>query len=143
MTTSEAGQESQPMAPDMPGASDRPNRPVGRAVARRGSAFAPRFDASGLLTAVVTDAGDGTLLMVAHMNAEALAKTLETGIAHYWSRSRRQLWKKGEDYFRIVEWQRMAIEYKTMKDPLSTEGVRQWVTKKEFCRLIKDAELVI
>ena len=56
----------------------------------------PRFDAAGLITAVVTDAGDGAVLMLAHMNAEALAKTLETGIAHYWSRSRGQLWKKGE-----------------------------------------------
>jgi len=61
-----------------------------------GSAFTPRFDAQGLITAVVTDAADGVLLMVAHMNAEALAKTLETGIAHYWSRSRSTLWKKGE-----------------------------------------------
>ena len=61
-----------------------------------GTAFAPRFDAGGLVTAVVTDASDGTLLMVAHMNAEALALTLETGVAHYWSRSRSSLWKKGE-----------------------------------------------
>ncbi|MGN6466428.1 MAG: phosphoribosyl-AMP cyclohydrolase [Rhizobiaceae bacterium] len=61
-----------------------------------GPTFAPRFDANGLLTAVVTDAGDGALLMVAHMNEEALKLTLETGIAHYWSRSRRSLWKKGE-----------------------------------------------
>ena len=61
-----------------------------------GAAFSPRFDADGLVTAVVTDAADGTLLMVAHMNAEALALTLETGIAHYWSRSRSALWKKGE-----------------------------------------------
>ena len=61
-----------------------------------GPAFTPRFDANGLVTAVVTDAGDGTVLMVAHMNAEALALTLETGIAHYWSRSRGSLWKKGE-----------------------------------------------
>jgi len=56
----------------------------------------PRFDASGLITAVVTDARDGELLMVAHMNEEALRLTLETGIAHYWSRSRATLWKKGE-----------------------------------------------
>lgn len=56
----------------------------------------PRFDAHGLITAVVTDADDGMLLMVAHMNSEALALTLETGIAHYWSRSRNALWKKGE-----------------------------------------------
>lgn len=61
-----------------------------------GTAFTPRFDANGLVTAVVTDAADGMLLMVAHMNAEALALTLETGVAHYWSRSRKALWKKGE-----------------------------------------------
>jgi len=61
-----------------------------------GEVFTPRFDANGLVTAVVTDAADGMLLMVAHMNKEALALTLETGIAHYWSRSRRALWKKGE-----------------------------------------------
>ncbi|MDI6026208.1 phosphoribosyl-AMP cyclohydrolase [Corticibacterium sp. UT-5YL-CI-8] len=61
-----------------------------------GTSFTPRFDAGGLVTAVVTDTADGMLLMVAHMNAEALALTLETGIAHYWSRSRNALWKKGE-----------------------------------------------
>ncbi|KAB0573093.1 phosphoribosyl-AMP cyclohydrolase [Brucella pituitosa] len=61
-----------------------------------GAVFMPRFDSSGLITAVVTDARDGELLMVAHMNEEALRLTLETGIAHYWSRSRNRLWKKGE-----------------------------------------------
>jgi phosphoribosyl-AMP cyclohydrolase len=61
-----------------------------------GPAFTPRFDEKGLITAVVTDARDGELLMVAHMNAEALALTLETGVAHYYSRSRKSLWKKGE-----------------------------------------------
>jgi phosphoribosyl-AMP cyclohydrolase len=61
-----------------------------------GVVFAPRFDAAGLVTTVVTDAQDGHLLMVAHMNADALRLTLETGIAHYWSRSRQSLWKKGE-----------------------------------------------
>jgi len=58
--------------------------------------FTPKFDANGLVTAVVTDARDGELLMVAHMNGEALALTLETGIAHYFSRSRGKIWKKGE-----------------------------------------------
>lgn len=58
--------------------------------------FTPRFDRDGLITAVVTDAGDGAILMVAHMNAEALRLTLDTGVAHYWSRSRQSLWKKGE-----------------------------------------------
>ena len=61
-----------------------------------GALFSPRFDVNGLVTAVVTDADDGTVLMVAHMNAEALGLTLSTGIAHYWSRSRNALWKKGE-----------------------------------------------
>jgi phosphoribosyl-AMP cyclohydrolase len=58
--------------------------------------FSPTFNANGLITAIVTDARDGALLMAAHMNAEALALTIETGIAHYWSRSRQILWKKGE-----------------------------------------------
>ncbi len=61
-----------------------------------GVTLTPRFDANGLVTAVVTDAADGTVLMLAHMNAEALALTVETGIAHYYSRSRQALWKKGE-----------------------------------------------
>jgi phosphoribosyl-AMP cyclohydrolase len=59
-------------------------------------AFTPRFDANGLITAVVTDIRDGEILMLAHMNAEALKLTVETGIAHYYSRSRSALWKKGE-----------------------------------------------
>jgi phosphoribosyl-AMP cyclohydrolase len=56
----------------------------------------PRYDANGLVTAVVTDAASGELLMVAHMNADALAKTIESGEAWYFSRSRQALWKKGE-----------------------------------------------
>ena len=61
-----------------------------------GTIFAPRFDANGLVTVVTIEAGTNDVLMLAHMNAEALSLTLETGIAHYWSRSRSQLWKKGE-----------------------------------------------
>ena len=57
--------------------------------------LAPRFDANGLVTCVTTDAATGELLMVAHMNAEALARSVETGEAWYWSRSRRELWHKG------------------------------------------------
>lgn len=67
-----------------------------KAALEEGAAFSPRFDANGLITAVVTDARDGVILMVAHMNAETLSLTLETGIAHYWSRSRAKIWKKGE-----------------------------------------------
>lgn len=58
--------------------------------------FLPRFDAAGLLTAIVVDADDGTLLMVAHMNGEAIRLTQETGQAHFWSRSRQAMWRKGE-----------------------------------------------
>jgi phosphoribosyl-AMP cyclohydrolase len=61
-----------------------------------GLALLPKFDADGLVTAVVTDVVSGDVLMVAHMNAEALAKTIETGEAWYFSRSRKKLWKKGE-----------------------------------------------
>jgi phosphoribosyl-AMP cyclohydrolase len=61
-----------------------------------GLAFAPQFGADGLVTAVVTDAQSGDVLMVAHMNNEALRKTIETGEAWYYSRSRKKLWKKGE-----------------------------------------------
>lgn len=65
-------------------------------ILEEGLAFTPKFDDHGLVTAVVTDARDGELLMVAHMNAEAIALTLETGIGHYYSRSRAKIWKKGE-----------------------------------------------
>lgn len=58
--------------------------------------FRPRFDAAGLVTAIVTDAANGVLLMVAHMNDEAIRLTRETGQVHFWSRSRRALWRKGE-----------------------------------------------
>lgn len=73
-----------------------PVQPSDKKAIEEGAVFMPRFDASGLITAVVTDERDGELLMVAHMNEEALRLTLETGIAHYWSRSRNTLWKKGE-----------------------------------------------
>lgn len=55
----------------------------------------PKYDAAGLITAVVTDATTKEVLMVAHMNEEALEQTLATGYAHFWSRSRQELWKKG------------------------------------------------
>ena len=62
-----------------------------------GTAFAPKYDADGLITAVVTDVVSGELLMVAHMNADALKQTIESGEAWYFSRSRKRLWKKGEE----------------------------------------------
>jgi phosphoribosyl-AMP cyclohydrolase len=61
-----------------------------------GLAFTPKFDASGLVTVVVTDAKSGDVLMVAHMNEEAIRKTVASGEAWYYSRSRKTLWRKGE-----------------------------------------------
>lgn len=61
-----------------------------------GTAFQPRYDRDGLVTCVTIDDRDGGVLMVAHMNARSLALTIETGIAHYWSRSRASLWRKGD-----------------------------------------------
>ena len=61
-----------------------------------GRALAPKFDPEGLLTCVTVDAATGEVLMVAHMNAEALTRTIETGEAWYFSRSRQALWRKGE-----------------------------------------------
>ncbi|NJS13549.1 MAG: phosphoribosyl-AMP cyclohydrolase [Sphingopyxis sp.] len=60
------------------------------------TAFIPRFDAAGLVTAVVTDADSGAVLMLAHMNREAIDRTLASGQVHFWSRSRQSLWLKGE-----------------------------------------------
>jgi phosphoribosyl-AMP cyclohydrolase len=61
-----------------------------------GAKFTPKFDGAGLIGAIVTDAEGGGVLMFAYMNAEALLLTLETGEAHFWSRSRGTLWRKGE-----------------------------------------------
>ena len=69
--------------------------PGSKAELEEGSLLSPRFGADGLVTCITTDAATGEILMVAHMNAEALAKTLETGEAWYWSRSRGELWHKG------------------------------------------------
>ena len=60
-----------------------------------GHELAPKFDEHGLLPVVTTDAASGDVLMLGYMNADALAKTIETGEAHYWSRSRQVLWHKG------------------------------------------------
>jgi phosphoribosyl-AMP cyclohydrolase len=60
-----------------------------------GIALAPKFDAAGVIPVVTTDSATGELLMHAYMNAEALRLTIKTGEAHYWSRSRQCLWRKG------------------------------------------------
>lgn len=72
-----------------------PVLPSGSPELERGPVLAPRFDAAGLVAAVATHADTGEVLMLAWMNAEALTLTLQTREAHYWSRSRRELWRKG------------------------------------------------
>ena len=75
-----------------------------------GAKLAPRFDADGLVTCVATDAASGDVLMVAHMNAEALARTIESGEAWYFSRSRRALWRKGETSGHVQRVTEMRID---------------------------------
>lgn len=72
-----------------PPSADKPSQELGKA-------FAPRFDGAGLVTAVAVDHVSKSVLMVAHMNEDAIRATLDTGYAHYWSRSRASLWCKGE-----------------------------------------------
>jgi phosphoribosyl-AMP cyclohydrolase len=75
-----------------------------------GAKLAPKFDADGLVTCVTTDAASGELLMVAHMNAEAFARTIESGEAWYYSRSRRKLWRKGESSGHVQRVTEMRID---------------------------------
>ena len=70
----------------------------------------PKYDANGLITAVVTDIASGMPLVVAHMNEEALLLTLETGEVHFWSRSRQKLWKKGETSGHILRLVEMWVD---------------------------------
>ena len=74
------------------------------------SVLMPRFDSVGLLTAVVTDRASGDLLMVAHMNADALAATQASGEAVFWSRSRGRLWRKGETSGNVLRVREIRID---------------------------------
>ncbi len=75
-----------------------------------GLALTPRFDADGLVAAVATDAATGEVLMLAWMNATALKRTIETGEAHFFSRSRQRLWKKGEESGNVLEVSEMRVD---------------------------------
>lgn len=70
----------------------------------------PKYDANGLITAVVTNGATGEVLMLAHMNAQALQLTVETRIAHFWSRSRQSLWKKGESSGNLLHVEDIRID---------------------------------
>jgi phosphoribosyl-AMP cyclohydrolase len=84
--------------------------PGSTAELEEGQAFTPKFDADGLVTCVATDADSGEVLMVAHMDAQALAKTIATGEAWYFSRSRRKLWRKGESSGHVQKVVEMRID---------------------------------
>ncbi len=75
-----------------------------------GTQFMPKFDSKGLLTAVVIDAGSLEVLMVAHMNEEALARTRSTGVAHFYSRSRQALWMKGETSGNTLQVKKILVD---------------------------------
>lgn len=70
----------------------------------------PKWDANGLITGVVTDTDSGELLMVAHLDAEALRLTQATGEAHFWSRSRRRIWRKGEESGNVLSVTELRID---------------------------------
>ena len=75
-----------------------------------GAAFTPRFSAEGLITCVTVDQASGDILMVAHMNARALDLTLETGVVHYWSRSRGALWLKGDTSGQVQNLKELRVD---------------------------------
>ena len=75
-----------------------------------GLTLKPKFDANGLMTAVVTDKADGAVLMVGHMNAEALAQSMESRTAVFFSRSRQRLWQKGESSGNVLHIIEMRID---------------------------------
>lgn len=110
-----------------------------------GTTFAPKFDAHGLVIAIAQEAGSGRVLMVAHMNAEALRLTIETGIAHYWSRSRKSLWKKGESSGELQQVLEMRTDCDQDTILLSVEQTGRGAAchtgrKSCFYRIVEDAE---
>ena len=82
----------------------------GTAEIENGLEFQPNFNEHGLIGAVATDAKSGEVLMFAWMNADALRLTIETGAAHFWSRSRKRLWKKGEESGNVLSVEEMRID---------------------------------
>jgi len=79
-------------------------------IIEEGLEFAPKFDENGLITAIAQDASTGEVLMVAYMNREALDLTIQTGYATYFSRSRRKLWKKGEESGHLQKVERILVD---------------------------------
>ena len=113
-----------------------------------GAELAPRFDANGLIAAVATHADTGEVLMFAWMNAEALRLTLETGVAHYYSRSRQSLWKKGETSGQLQQVVELRIDCDQdavwLKVDVQGDGGACHVGFKScFYRVVEDGGLVL
>ena len=113
----------------------------------RGETLAPRFDANGLIAAVATDATTGEVLMLAWMNAQALRLTIDTGEAHYFSRSRGALWKKGETSGQVqrvvevrVDCDQDAVLLKVL--PQGDGGACHVGFRSCFYRVVEDGALV-
>jgi phosphoribosyl-AMP cyclohydrolase len=113
----------------------------------RGSVLAPRFDQSGLIAAVATHAETGEVLMLAWMNAESLKRTLDSGEAHYFSRSRQALWKKGETSGQVqkvvevrVDCDQDAVWLKVL--PQGDGGACHVGFRSCFYRVVEDGKLV-
>ena len=111
-----------------------------------GASFAPRFDAHGLITAVAQDSSS-RVLMVAHMNAEALRLTIETGEVHYYSRSRGKLWKKGETSGEVQKLIGLSVDCDQDTLLLTVEQAGRGAAchtgrKSCFYRVLKDGKLV-
>jgi phosphoribosyl-AMP cyclohydrolase len=109
--------------------------PASTAELENGLQLSPKFDAEGLVTCVATDARSGDVLMVAHMNAAALQKTIATGEAWYFSRSRRSLWRKGETsghVQRILE-MRVDCDQDTIWIKVEQEGAGACHTGRRSC----------
>ncbi len=113
----------------------------------RGAVLAPRFDANGLIAAVATHVETGEVLMLAWMNAEALERTLESGEAHYFSRSRGELWKKGETSGQVqtvvevrIDCDQDAVWLKVL--PQGDGGACHVGFRSCFYRVVQDGALV-
>lgn len=110
-----------------------------------GLALTPKFDANGLLICVASDAASGNVLMVAHMNGEALAKTVATGEAWYYSRSRRALWRKGETSGQAQHLRELRVDCDgdTLLLLVQQDGVACHTGRRScFYRAVRDGELV-
>ncbi len=87
-----------------------PAPPADKSQLEEGEVFSPKFDANGLILCVTSEAISGDILMVAYMNEEALNKTLESGVVHYWSRSRQCLWRKGDTSGQVQKLIEMRVD---------------------------------